>query len=258
MTIESQQALPAYDHRDGTAPTLVFLHYWGGSARTWQPVVDLLPGRDTLCIDFRGWNRSKDLPGPYTLQQLADDTVAILANAQAQEFVLVGHSMGGKVAQLIAATEPVGLRGIVLVGSGPAKPAAEITPEYREGLSHAYDTEATVVGARDHILTATSLSEHHKMQVLEDSRASASDARAEWPLRGIAEDISDRTQMVGVPALVIAGEHDQVEPVAVLRNNLMPYLSNAEMVVFPSVGHLLPLEATAALAEAIEGFIDAR
>lgn len=246
--------LPVYDHRPGTGPALVFLHYWGGSARTWDLVVDRLAGRDVLTVDFRGWSRSSGLPGPYTLGQLADDTLAVLADAGITDYVLVGHSMGGKVAQLVAATRPVGLRGIVLVGSGPAKPAARITPEYRETLSHAYDSDESVAGARDHVLTATELPASIKAQIVADSRAGADAGRTEWPLRGIAEDITRHTRMVSVPALVVAGEKDRVEPADVLRDNLVPYLSQAEFMVVPATGHLIPLEAPADLADAITAF----
>ena len=55
MTDTEQRGLPVYDHRAGTGPTLVFLHYWGGSSRTWAPVVARLEDRDTVTIDFRGW-----------------------------------------------------------------------------------------------------------------------------------------------------------------------------------------------------------
>jgi len=254
MHATDQHILPAYDHRLETGPTLVFLHYWGGSARTWDLVTDRLADRDVLTIDFRGWSRSSDLPGPYTLRQLADDTLAVLGDAGVSDCVLIGHSMGGKVAQLIAATRPTGIRGLVLVGSGPAKPAAEITPEYQEGLSHAYDSDESTAGARDHILTATPLSDELKAQIATDSRSSADAARSEWPLRGIAEDVSEHTQMVNVPTLVIAGENDHVEPVEVLRHNLVLYLSGAEFMVIPSTGHLIPLEAPAELADAISAF----
>ncbi|WP_069173548.1 alpha/beta fold hydrolase [Streptomyces griseus] len=257
MTATQPTPLPVYDHRTGTGPTLVFLHYWGGSARTWDLVVDRLPGRDVLTIDFRGWSRSSRLPGPYTLGQLADDTLAVLADAGITDHVLVGHSMGGKVAQLVAATRPAGLRGIVLVGSGPAKPAAQITSEYREALSHAYDSDESVAAARDHILTATELPPSIKAQVATDSRAGVDAGRTEWPLRGIAEDITEHTRMVGVPALVVAGENDQVEPVDVLRDNLVPYLFQAEFTVIPATGHLIPLEAPAALVDALTAFAPA-
>jgi len=254
MPTIDQPVLPAYDHRPGTGPTLVFLHYWGGSARTWNLVTDHLADRGVLTLDLRGWSRSSDLPGPYTLHQLADDTLALVADAGVDDYVLVGHSMGGKVAQLVAATRPAGLRGLVLVGSGPAKPPAEITPEYQEGLSHAYDTDESTAGARDHILTATPLSGELKAQVATDSRSSTDVARSEWPLRGIAEDISEQTQLVNVPTLVIAGENDPIEPVEVLRHNLLPYLSHAEFMVIPRTGHLIPLETPAELADAISHF----
>lgn len=250
--------LPAFEHHTGDGPTLVFLHYWGGSGRTWNAVADHLAGRDILTIDFRGWGRSFDLPGPYTLQQFADDTLAVIESTDVNDFVLVGHSMGGKVAQLVAAQRPVGLRGAILVGSGPATPAAAITAEYQEALSHAYDSDTSVAGARDHILTATPLSDEAAAGVIADSLAGQDAARLEWPLRGIAVDISRFTKMIDVPTLVIAGEHDQVEPVEVLRENLLPYLSDAGFRVLGGSGHLIPLEAPAALAAAIAEFVDAQ
>jgi len=141
------------------------------------------------------------LPGPYTLEQLAQDTLEVIEAAGLTDYVLVGHSMGGKVALLVAATHPKGLAGLVLVGSGPAKPAAEITPEYRAGLSHAYDSNETAAGARDTVLSATALTEELKAQVVTDSRASAPGARTEWPLNGIAQDITSQTKQIDVPVL---------------------------------------------------------
>ncbi|WP_263731179.1 alpha/beta fold hydrolase [Cellulomonas sp. SG140] len=245
--------LPTYDHRAGTGPTLVLLHYWGGSARTWDAVVDRLPGRDVLALDLRGWGRSQHLPGPYSLHQLAADVLGVIAEAGVREHVLVGHSMGGKVAQLVAAGRPAGLLGLVLVAPGPARPAAMISSEYQAQLAHAYDTDQSIAGVRDHVLTGTPLPEELKLQVLADSRASGAEARDEWPLRGIAEDVSGLTPAIDVPTLVVGGDHDHVEPVEVLRDNLLPYVPDARLEVLPS-GHLIPLEAPAALAGLIDGF----
>ncbi|BCY08936.1 alpha/beta fold hydrolase [Actinoplanes sp. L3-i22] len=247
---------PHYHHRPGAGPTLVFLHYWGGSSGTWTPVIDRLDGRATLTIDARGWGRSRDLPGPYSLDQMARDVGRVVAEAGLTRFVLVGHSMGGKVAQLAAAAHPDGLTGLVLVGSGPAKPAAVVTPDYQRQLSHAYDSAESIAGVRDHVLTATVLTDEVKAQIVADSLSAGAEARAEWPRRGIAEDITAAARAIDVPVLVIAGEHDAVEPAGVLRTNLLPYLARAEFTVIADTGHLLPLEAPDELARAITAFAD--
>lgn len=257
MNAIEQQHLPTYDHRRGTGPTLVFLHYWGGSARTWDLVTDRLDRRDILTIDFRGWGRSKHLPGPYTLQEFADDVLSVLDDAAVSDHVRVGHSMGGKVAQLVAATHPAGLRGVILVGSAPAVPPAEITPHYCEALSHAYDSEESIAQARDQVLSGTPLPEAAKTRILIDSRACAGAARTEWPLRGITLDISERTRTISVPALVVAGAADRVEPESALRENLVRYLPQAEFRMLPHSGHLIPFEAPAELAGAITQFAPA-
>jgi pimeloyl-ACP methyl ester carboxylesterase len=248
-------SLPSYDRTPGAGPTLVFLHYWGGSARTWDAVAECLVGRDMLAIDFRGWARSRVLPGPYSLAQYAEDVTAVLAAEAVTDFVVVGHSMGAKVAQLIGSTHPAGLRGLILVAPAPAAPPPAITPEYQQALSHAYDTVESTVHARDQILTATVLSEAAKARVLADSSSATDEVRAEWPLRGIAADIVAYTQRVQVPVLVVAGERDIVEPVEALRNHLLPHLPQATFVIVPATGHLIPLERPVELANLITQFV---
>lgn len=191
---------------------------------------------------------------PVHLAPDADDTLAVLADAGVNDYVLVGHSMGGKVAQLVAATRPAGFRGLILVGSAPIRPAAKITPEYQEQISHAYDSDESTAATRDHVLTSTALSDEVKARIATDSRASADGARTEWPIRGIAEDVSEYTQMVNVPALVVAGENDHVDPAEELRLHLIPYLSDVAFVLIPKTGHLIPLEAPAELSHALSAF----
>lgn len=255
MSHATRDDLPWYDHRTGSGPALVFLHYWGGSSRTWTPVIDRLPGREVVTIDSRGWSRSRDLGGPYTLQQLADDALAVIAAAGIAEYVVVGHSMGGKAAQLMGAARPGGLRGLVLVAPAPAQPSPAINPEYQQLLSHAYDDDESRAFARDDVLTAAPLPDALKAQVLQDSGAGSDAARTEWPLRGIAEDVSEATARIEVPTLVLAGAQDRVEPVDVLAANLLPHLASARLSVIPDRGHLLPLEAPDEVAQGIAQFV---
>lgn len=76
-------------------------------------------------------------------------------------------------------------------------------------------------------------------------------------MHGITQDITEHTRMVSVPVFVLAGEHGQVEPVGVLRDNLAPCLSRPGFVVVPHTGHLIPLEAPADLVDAVTAFAPA-
>ena len=252
METISRPNLPVYDYQHGEGPALVLLHYWGGSARSWQPVIGLLPGRAIVSIDARGWRRSRALPGPYTLEQLAQDVRDIIADAGLTDYVLVGHSAGGKVAQLVAAAPPAGLTGLVLVASVPSKPPAHITAEFQAQLLHAYDNADAVAAGRDHVLTATPLSDDVKAQIVADSLDVVPEARDEWARHGIIADITSQARAIKVPVLVIAGENDKLEPEQVLRDNLLPYLANAELRVIARTGHLSPLEAPADLARNLQ------
>ncbi|MFJ9542183.1 alpha/beta fold hydrolase [Streptomyces sp. NPDC101225] len=239
-------------------PALVFVHYWGGSADTWNAVIDHLPPEQaTIRFDQRGWGGARSLPGPYHLDRLADDLERVADACAPGPYVLVGHSMGGKASQLVAARRPSGLAGLVLVAPAPPRPPATITEEYRRHLSHAYDSPETVGHALDHVLTAAPLPAAVRARTVRDSLGSGAAARREWPLRGIAQDITGAVAAVEVPVTVLAAENDAVEPPHVLREHLLPHLPHATLGVVPAAGHLLPLEAPGAVATAIGDFIAA-
>ncbi|GGM14274.1 hypothetical protein GCM10010129_68030 [Streptomyces fumigatiscleroticus] len=163
--------------------------------------------------------------------------------------------MGGKVSQLVAARRPAGLAGLVLVAPAPPQPPATVTEEYRQGLSHAYDSPATVRHALDHVLTATPLPAAVRAAVVRDSLAAGAEARQEWPLHGIAQDITRAVRDIEVPVTVLAAQHDAVEPPHVLRECLLPHIPHATLTTVPAVGHLLPAEAPGAVATALEDFL---
>jgi pimeloyl-ACP methyl ester carboxylesterase len=238
-------------HRRGSAPTLVFLHYWGGSAGTWRQVIKHLGGQEVISYDQRGWGTAASVDGPYSLGQMAADVDAVAIHEGLECVVLVGHSMGGKVAQIVAGTQPGYLCGLVLVAPAPPRPLAHVTPEYQEQLAHAYDRAESVRFSLDNVLSYIPLSEDLRQQVIHDSLDSAPIARTVWPLHEITADISPSASAITVPTLVLAGEHDQVEPPAVLQELLLPAIPQARMVTLPGTGHLLPLEAPAEVAEEI-------
>lgn len=237
--------------RPGVGPTLLLLHYWGGSGRTWDPTVTHLDPRVPVAYyDHRGWGRSNALPGPFGLAQLAADARAVM-DALDTDVVLVGHSMGGKVAVLVAAERPSALSSLVLVAPAPPEPPPVVTAQFREQLAHAYDNAETVAHAVDHVLTAGPLEAGVREAVIADSLSGAAAARTEWPLHGIAEDITAAARRIAVDTTVIAATGDVVEPVYVLRKHLLPFIPRARFEVFAGPGHLIPLEAPERLAEVL-------
>ncbi|MGE0780332.1 alpha/beta fold hydrolase [Mycolicibacterium sp.] len=245
-----------YAHvRDGDGPTLVFLHYWGGSHRTWTPVIRHLGTRRPIVgYDQRGWGASNTVPGPYHLDQLADDTLRVVAACALDSFVLVGHSMGGKVAQLVAARRPPGLRGLVLVAPAPPSPV-DVGPAQQEALVHAYDSAETVGQSIDAVLTRHGLDPVLRDQVVEDSLRGAFGARTSWPRDGLVRDITAAAAAIDVPALVLAGDEDRVESPQTLTRHLLPHLGTATMRVLAGTGHLSPLEVPEQVATAVEVFV---
>ncbi|RDU96872.1 alpha/beta fold hydrolase [Trinickia dinghuensis] len=240
---------------DGNA-ALVFLHYWGGSSRTWRHVIDALPDRHrTVAYDHRGWGESEAPVDGYAIGDLADDAQNVIASLGLEHYVIVGHSMGGKVAQCIAARGPQGLAGVVLVAPSPPEPMA-LTDEQRAQMAGAYDSRESIEFVIDHVLTAQPLPAEMREQVVADSLRGAPQAKAAWPNAAMREDISTVVKAIDVPVLVISGEHDRVDSPDTLRKALLPHIAQAHMEVLPGIGHLSPLEAPAALASLIEAFVE--
>ncbi len=239
-------------------PTLVFLHYWGGSSRTWNAVIDALPARfRTVAPDLRGWGDSEaaqDLSA-YALSDFSSDILGLIKALALESYILVGHSMGGKIAQLIASQRPEGLAGLVLVAPSPPTPL-EMPDEARSVMRSAYANAESVGMALDHMLTGKPLSPEHRQQAIEDSLRGAPEAVAAWPNSTSYEDISAEVGKINVPTLVIAGELDKVDPVAVLQTQVLPRIPQSSLHILPATGHLSPFESPTEIADVITAFAD--
>jgi pimeloyl-ACP methyl ester carboxylesterase len=254
MNIHANGVRLHIEDRGAGEPALVFLHYWGGSSQTWRHVIDALsPGFRSIAIDQRGWGQSDKPDDGYTLDDLAGDALGVIAALDLDRYVLVGHSMGGKVAQLAASRRPKGLVGMVLVAPSPPSPLA-LPLEVRQGMVGAYASRESVVATVEQVLAGRPLSPRDLEVVVGDSLRGASAAKAAWPLAASQEDITQAVASVAVPTLVISGEIDRVDPPAVLQRELLPRIPQATMHILPGIGHLSPLEAPQALATLIQSF----
>ena len=233
---------------------LVFLHYWGGSSRTWNGVTsELSKGYRTIATDHRGWGESEAPRDGYRISDLADDAHGVIEVLNLKSYVVIGHSMGGKTAQMLAARRPDGLKGLVLVAPSPTSPLA-IPDEQIEAMTHAYDSREAVSFVVDNVLTGSPLTDASREQVIEDSIRGAPQSKIAWPRVALREDIGD-VSTINVPTLIIAGELDKVDPPEVLKREVLPRIPRARTITIPGVGHLSPLEAPSTLSNAIRAFV---
>ena len=235
---------------------LVFLHYWGGTARTWKSVIGALPADlRAVALDARGWGSSDRPADGYDIATMAADVEAAIGALGLKRYVLIGHSMGGKVAQLLASRRPSGLGGLVLVAPSPAQGKA-LGPEERAAMKGAYANSDAVRWTIDNVLAHRALALPLLEQAIADSLGGAPAAKSAWSGFAISEDVSAGLPRIAVPVLVIGGEMDKVDSVDMLRSVVLPALPHAALSVIAGTGHLLPLEAPRELAERILAFID--
>ncbi len=103
------------------APVALAVHGITSSHLAWAVVADRLGGT-LAAVDLRGRGGSAELPGPYGMARHAADCVAVLDALNVASTVVVGHSMGGFVALVLADRHPDRVTRLVLVDGGPPLP----------------------------------------------------------------------------------------------------------------------------------------
>ncbi|KAF5265202.1 hypothetical protein FOXYS1_4009 [Fusarium oxysporum] len=247
-----EQSFPQVQSQD--YPTIVFLHFWGGSSRTWSPVNHLIAHTfPTARIDFRGWGSST---GPadeteYSILRLAQDVENVITRLNLQKYIIVGHSMGAKVAQAIAGRNLVnGLAGLVLLCPAPPTPLM-LPKEMRDQQISAYDNEQNAEFVVRNVLTAKSLPDGIIERIVEDMIKGSPSATAAWPRYAMNENILELAKKISVPTVIIAGGKDQVEPVTRIKAEVSGNIPFVKFLVLEEVGHLALLEAPEKVAEII-------
>jgi len=255
MKSNTEMALYVEQKGDKGKPCLLFLHYWGGTHRTWNKVIgELGDSFHTVAFDFPGWGKSDGALSDYSITSLADGTTELIKHLGLSTFILVGHSMGGKVAQLLASRHLEGLEGVILVA--PATPSPSQMPdEAKEQQIHAYDNRDTALQTIE-FLTARMPDSKTIEQLIEDSLSGVPKAKLAWPTIGMSEDISAEVPKIAVPTLVLAGELDRLDSVEQHRHEIIARIPGSTLEIIAESGHLLPIDQPVRVAKAITDFVE--
>lgn len=223
--------------------TLVFLHYWPGSGREWQAVADALqPDYPCLTPNLGGFGGAPLPPGGCSMQDYANEVARLIADQQLTRYALVGHSLGGKIALVLAARQPAGLAGVALLS--PSPPPGEPMPEEERQQSIRSYGDAQAAAARLPHITARALPAELRQQVIDDNVHSHVEAYEAWLQTGYKEDITAQLSRIQVPVTLLVGTGDKVSPLDVHERLTLPFLpAGTPVQQLEGVGHLQPLEA---------------
>lgn len=129
------------------APVLVLLHALGDQANNWEPVLSQFADQyRVLAPDLRGHGES-DWPGSYAFETYADDVVGFLDAVELDSVTLVGHSMGGVIAYLIAMRQPDRVQRLVVEDVAPPLPRDRPIPDRpTEPIDFDWDVAPAIIG----------------------------------------------------------------------------------------------------------------
>jgi pimeloyl-ACP methyl ester carboxylesterase len=222
--------------------------------RTWQKVAAALQSKfATVAYDARGWGQSDKATAGYTLADFADEALALIETLGVRKYVLVGHSLGGKISQLIASRRPGGLEGLVLVAPAPPTPL-QFPDDMRETQIHVYDNRESVLQTI-RFLSARMPPPEMKEQIVEDSMSGSPEATLAYPTASILEDISAEVPRINVPTLVLAGELDQLDPIEQHKREVAARIPFGQFEIIKGSGHLIPIDEPFKLAQHIADFV---
>lgn len=251
-------------HTRGRGRPILFLHAFPLDHRMWSAQEPLAEHFRLVIPDQRGFGGSLPAGGPTSIEQLADDAVAILDGLRIDEpAVVCGVSMGGYVAQHVAIRHPERVHALVLVDT---KLEAD-TPEARSSradLASAVERLGTEIVAEAMVprLLATGMQEAGlppradiesalRAMIVEQPVATIVAALAALAAR---PDMTDAMRACSVPSLLVVGAEDRITPPECLMR-AEEIIPDARLLIVPHAGHMTPLETPAVFNAAVLEFL---
>ena len=229
--------------------TVLALHYWAGAGHEFDALRALLSADvQLLAPDLPGFGQQPAPPRfDYSVRAYADWVAAYLVGHRVGEFTLLGHSMGGKIALLLAARRPAGLRRLVMLSPSPP-PGEPMRDEDRAAALAAYgqpvEAEKTCYKITYHPLAPAVVA-----TVVADNLRTRRPAWDRWLEQGTRTDIAAELAALATPCHLLVGAHDRAISPATQRRLTLPYLPvGAVFSEVPNAGHLLPLEVPEVVA----------
>lgn len=231
--------------RRGCGPTLVFAHALGASQALWAAQIEAFAvDYDCIAYDVRGHGASGVPPGPYRIEQLADDARGLIDALGLAPAVFVGVSMGGMIGMQLALSAPDRLRGLVVSDS-----AASFAAAGRQAWAERIEAvRAEGVAPQVPVMMGRWFTESFRTRQPQEVVAVAG-VLATTPVEGYLAccaalrdiELLPRLGEVGCPTLVICGENDPSTPLP-MSQAIAAAIPGARLEVIAGMHHLPNVE----------------
>lgn len=232
----------------------------------WHRMIPYLAQRvPVIAFDNRGVGQTDKPAGPYTAQMLADDTAGLLQGLNVEQAYIMGHSMGGFIAQALALSQPERVAKLVLSATNFGGPHhIPITAEAMTVLTDMTSDPLTRFKNGLAVSCAPGFAEANP-DIIEDW--------VRFRLQNPVELLPYQAQMaiglgllseaacfehklpnLTMPALILFGAHDKVVPPG-NADLLAQQLPHSQVRLLPDAGHFFPMEVPEAAAQAVLDFI---
>lgn len=240
------------DHAPASSlyPPLVLVHGAGGSRLDWPPGLRRLSGARVITVDLPGHGRSSASSHTDTLAY-AHDIAALLETLDIERAIVVGHSMGGAIAQQFGIHHPARAAGLVLLGTGSKLPVEPSLPQ-----RIVEETEQAIDWLMEWAWSpATPL----EIKALGRERLGQTPARVLQRdyLACQAFDVRGQLERIHAPTLVIAGDIDRMVRLK-FGMTLAEQIPHASLTVLEGAEHMFPLERADDMIRAIRQWLAAQ
>jgi N-formylmaleamate deformylase len=244
-----------YLRTGGTRPPVVLLHGLMGSGACWTPVARGLEGGfDVVMPDARGHGGSSAPPHGYRYDDLANDVEGLIHGLELSRPVVMGHSMGGMTAAVVASRGKAGLRGVILVDPTFLSPerqrevhASDVAEQHRRTLGFSKSELVAQARARQ---------PHRSPELIEHLAEARLKTRMEaidvlTPPNPVYRDV---VSAIDVPILLVIGDSSPVVTIemAMELRSLNPRVLIEQV---QDAGHGLPYDQPGRLAEVVASFL---
>ncbi|MBL8160768.1 MAG: alpha/beta fold hydrolase [Anaerolineae bacterium] len=242
--------------RYGQGEPLLLLHGAGVSGASWEPQIKTLADRFNLIVpDIRGHGGSAQHAEPYSIPQFADDMIALLDALGIEGALVCGHSMGGAVAQQMAARYPTRVKALIIAESnfGFDNPFMQAMMSFSGWLSRMIGIKRLAS------MTARQLANRspQAVPVIEAGFAPhIANPENFWNVYQANSQYSGRAELsrIQCPTLVLIAQNNRATHG--YGRTMVQLIPGARLEIIPNAGHLLNWDNTPAFNQAVLRFFD--